>query len=96
MLKLVLFIPREHAVGGWRRWTATIGPVTYGARWVEEADGRYRPVAYRAVRSVLRCWIRVQFRPPVVSFFFGPNPTLTLTLTLPDDRPPIEVALVKF
>ena len=30
MLKLVLFIPREHAVGGWRRR-------------VEEVDGRYRP-----------------------------------------------------
>ena len=31
MLKLVLFLPREHAVGGWRRGTAAIDPVAYRA-----------------------------------------------------------------
>ena len=74
MLKPVLFIPREHAVGGPRRWTAA----------------KYGP-------GGVPCGSRVRFRPRLLFFFLSdqPNPN-PITLTLTDDRPPIEGALVKF
>ena len=83
-----------------------MGPYTPRTRGRRVVDGRNRPVAggeaaidpvaHSAERSISTLLDQGSIPAPGCCFFFRPDPTLTVTLTLTDDRPPIEMALVKF